>query len=191
MWQNTKTEYGFLAIILHWLMAVIICFLFGLGLYMVELNYYHEWYRSAPALHKSIGICLAILWSIRLLWRAIQPRPLILQGSGRWNRWERRLAALMHGLLYLLIISICFSGYLISTADGRGIDVFSLLTVPALPWRFEAQEDVAGWWHFYLAWTLILMVCLHALAALKHHFINKDDVLKKMLKPGKGDHILK
>jgi cytochrome b561 len=96
----------------------------------------------------------------------------------------------MHRLLYVLIICICMSGYLISTADGRGIDVFSLFTVPALPAQFEAQEDVAGWWHFYLAWALILMVCCHALAALKHHFIDKDDVLLKMLKPGKsGNHM--
>ena len=191
MWRNTNAHFGLVAIILHWVMALIIFFLFGLGLYMVELNYYHEWYRTAPDLHKSIGFCLALLWLIRLLWRLTQPRPQTMDGEGRWHRWERRLAGGMHWLLYVLIMAICISGYLISTADGRGIEVFSLFTVPALPVQLERQEDVAGWWHFYLAWTLILMVCLHALAALKHHVIDRDDVLKKMLTPGKsGDRIL-
>jgi cytochrome b561 len=183
MMKNTSTRFGLVAIVFHWLMAVMIFFLFGLGLYMVELNYYHEWYRTAPDLHKSIGITLLVLWCIRLLWRWTQIQPQTITGTTRWQLWERRLAAAMHVLLYLLIICICVTGYLISTADGRGIEVFSLLTLPALPLQLENQEDVAGEWHFYLAWALILMVCLHALAALKHHFIDKDDVLKKMFRP--------
>ena len=191
MWKNTQEQFGLAAIMFHWLMALMIFTLFGLGLYMVELNYYHDWYRSAPVLHKSLGICLAILWGLRLLWRATQVSPQTIRGQGRWQIWERRLAALMHLALYILIICICVSGYLISTADGRGIEVFSLITIPASPLQMENQEDIAGWWHFYLAWALIIMVGFHALAALKHHYIDKDDVLKKMFRPAKsGDRIL-
>ena len=131
MWRNTNTHFGLVAIILHWLMALIIFIMFGLGLYMVELNYYHEWYRSAPALHKSIGFCLALLWLVRLFWRLTQPRPQTIVGDARRQRWERRLADWMHWLLYILLLSIFLSGYLISTADGRGIEVFSLFTIPA------------------------------------------------------------
>jgi len=185
MWKNTKDHFGLVAIFLHWLMALIIFGLFGLGLYMVELNYYHEWYRTAPALHKSLGFTIFVLWCARIIWRISQVQPETIIGDGRWQVWERRLALMMHLLLYLLIACICVSGYLISTADGRGIEVFSLFTVPALPVQFDGQEDLAGWWHFYLAWALILMVCCHALAALKHHFMDKDAVLKTMLRPGK------
>jgi cytochrome b561 len=73
------------------------------------------------------------------------------------------------------------SGYLISTADGRGIWIFELVEVPAVTALIENQEDIAGEIHFILAWCLIGLVAVHAAAAFKHHFINKDDTLKKML----------
>jgi cytochrome b561 len=80
------------------------------------------------------------------------------------------------------LLSLFISGYLISTADGRAIEVFNWVSVPALGELFENQEDVAGDIHFYLAWTLIGLAVVHALAALKHHFINKDDTMKQMLR---------
>lgn len=187
MFKNTKQHYGLMAILLHWGMALLIFFMFGLGLYMVDLDYYHAWYQSAPDLHKSLGFCVLLLWLVRLIWRWSQVQPETMQGQGAWQRMERKLAWTMHILLYILIPVICLSGYLISTADGRGIEVFSLFTVPSLPVSIDRQADVAGNWHFYLAWALILMVCCHALAALKHHFIDRDEVFKNMLKPGKNE----
>ncbi|KZZ44246.1 hypothetical protein A3755_21060 [Oleiphilus sp. HI0085] len=88
-------------------------------------------------------------------------------------------------MLYILMFLIMSSGYLISTADGRGVGVFELFDVPALPSLIENQEDIAGEIHFYLAWTLIVLVILHVAGALKHHFINKDTTLVKMLRSGK------
>jgi cytochrome b561 len=76
------------------------------------------------------------------------------------------------------------SGYLISTADGRAIDVFNLFSVPALVSGFDNQEDIAGLVHQIIAYSLIALVVLHALAALKHHFIDRDRTLKRMLNPG-------
>ena len=78
---------------------------------------------------------------------------------------------------------LMMTGYLISTADGRGIAVFGLFEIPALSISFENQEDIAGEIHWLLAWGLILMVGLHAMAAIKHHVINKDDTLLKMIRP--------
>jgi cytochrome b561 len=98
---------------------------------------------------------------------------------------EKRAAKLAHGVLYLLMLMIFLSGYLISTADDRGIDVFDWFTVPSMGELIDSQEDIAGLVHEYLAYTLIAMVVLHALAALKHHFIDKDNVLKRMVKPTK------
>ncbi|MOA52423.1 hypothetical protein D3C78_1757160 [compost metagenome] len=74
-----------------------------------------------------------------------------------------------------------FSGYLISTADGRGIEVFGWFTVPATLSGIDGQEDIAGVVHLWLAWGLIGMAALHALAALKHHFIDRDATLSQML----------
>ncbi len=184
MWKNTHQGYGLLTIVLHWLMALLVMFLFGLGLYMVELNYYHEWYRTAPALHKSIGVFVFFLLLIRTLGRLMQIQPQTFVAHTRLQRLEACLAKWIHRLMYVLIASICISGYLISTADGRSVDIFDLWALPALPIQFDNQEDIAGDWHFYLALFLMLMVACHALAALKHHFIDRDEVLKKMLRSG-------
>jgi cytochrome b561 len=75
------------------------------------------------------------------------------------------------------------SGYLISTADGRGVAVFNLFEIPALPFQFDQQEDIAGSIHEVLAWTLIALTSLHGLAAFKHQPINKDSGLMRMIKP--------
>ena len=85
-----------------------------------------------------------------------------------------------HGLLYLGLFGVMISGYLISTADGRGIGVFGWFEVPALISGLPEQEDVAGLIHKYLAWGLVIFAVIHALAALKHHFIDRDATLVRM-----------
>ena len=83
--------------------------------------------------------------------------------------------------MYAILLALFASGYLISTEDGRGIDVFTWFTVPSLGALFENQADIAGQVHFYAAWSLIIIAAVHAIAALKHHFINKDNTLRKMI----------
>jgi cytochrome b561 len=80
------------------------------------------------------------------------------------------------------MVALMFSGYLISTADGREVDVFNLFSLPAMPFSIDNQEDIAGDVHEILAWTLILLSTIHGLAALKHHFVDRDNTLKRMLK---------
>ena len=82
--------------------------------------------------------------------------------------------------MYALLFGIFISGYLISTSDGRGIDIFDWYTVPSLGALFEDQSDIAGLLHYYFACTLIGLTSIHAIAALKHHFVNKDNTLRKM-----------
>lgn len=176
--KNGPHGYGWLSIALHWVMAIAVFGLFALGYWMVDLDYYSEWYRKAPALHKSIGISLLTLWLIRLVWRLIQTSP---KASVAHKKWELKVAKTAHVLLYSLMLVIMLSGYLISTADGRGIAVFELITIPSLGEFFVNQEDIAGDIHEWLAYCLIGLATLHALAALKHHFIDKDDTLIRML----------
>jgi cytochrome b561 len=175
---NTRQTYGVISIALHWLVALLVLSLFPLGLYMTSLDYYHPWYQAAPHLHRSLGITLLLLLSLRLCWRFISPPPQPLDGG---SRLLRRVAGLVHGGLYLLLFAIAVSGYLISTADGRGIEVFGWFTVPALLPAFKDMEDAAGDVHFVLAVSLIGLVALHGLAALKHHFIDRDSTLMRML----------
>jgi cytochrome b561 len=176
--RNNGDNWDLPTIILHWLSAIIVFGLFALGWWMVDLTYYSDWYKTAPDIHKSIGILLGLVTLFRLYWRATHKRPAVLG-----NRAERRLSALAHKLIYLLLISLFISGYLISTADGRGIDVFNWFTVPGFGSLIENQEDLAGEIHEWLAYSLIGLALLHAIAALKHHLINKDKTLTRMLKP--------
>lgn len=178
MIRNSARSYGWIAITLHWIMAAGIFFLFGLGLYMVELTYYDTWYKGSLDLHKGLGILLLILWLARFVWRLINPEPEI---TG--TVLEKKAAHFAHVVLYWVMLALMITGYLISTADGRGIDVFGLFEIPALSVSFDNQEDIAGEIHWWLAWGLILMAAGHGVAALKHQFINKDGTLNKMLRP--------
>ena len=177
-WRNDRMGYGLAAILLHWTMAVLVVGLFVLGDYMVGLDYYHPWYRAAPWWHQGLGVVLGLLWLLRLAWRLADPPPPPLGAP-----WERRAARLVHRLLYLLMLAVVVSGYLQSTADGRGVDLFGWLELPAILHGLPGQADLAGAWHRWLAWALILLAALHTLAALKHHFIDRDDSLRRMLLP--------
>jgi cytochrome b561 len=179
MLKNTTTGYGLIAILLHWLMALAIFGMFGLGLYMVELTYYDSWYHGSLETHKSIGIVVAMVWIARLGWRLLNPTPKGLSEKSL----ENSAAHLAHIALYALMLALMVSGYLISTADGHPINVFDLFSVPATL-TGENQEDVAGDIHEVLAWLLMAMVAVHALAALKHHLVSKDNTLRRMIRPG-------
>ncbi len=178
MWRNTADTYGLVAVLLHWLIAAVVVGLFALGLWMVELTYYDTWYRRAPELHKGIGVMLLLTLLLRLGWRLVNPRPRPEPGQ---SALEQRIARLTHRLLYLLPLLVMTSGYLISTADGRPLDVFGLFSVPATLTGLPSQADLAGDVHLVLAIALVTLAAVHALAALKHHFIDRDATLLRML----------
>lgn len=176
--KNTRTRYGLVAISMHWLVALTVIGLAILGLWMVDLSYYSPYYRIAPFWHKSIGLTLLAVMVFRLLWRCFNPRPAHLPNH---KRWELNLAGMVHVLLYLLLFVIVISGYLISTATGQGISVFGWFEVPALITGLPAQADRAGAVHYWVAIGVLGLAALHALGALKHHFLDRDDTLRRML----------
>ncbi|TGN40080.1 cytochrome b [Marinobacter confluentis] len=176
--RNTVREYGLVAIVLHWLVAVVIFGLFALGFWMVDLDYYHEWYKQAPDIHRSVGILLLGAMLFRLLWRLTNLRPGPLPGH---SRLEALAAHGAHLLLYLLIFTAMISGYLISTADGSSISVFGWFDVPSLTGRIKGMEDIAGVVHYWVTWVIVGLASLHGVAALKHHFVDRDDTLRRML----------
>lgn len=177
MLKNSSKSYGWVSIALHWLMAIGLIYTFGLGLYMVELTYYDSWYHGSLALHKSIGLLLIAALLLRLSWRWFNTQPAPLSAP----HWQQRTAHYLHGGLYAVLAALMLSGFLISTADGKGVSFFELLEVAAIPLSIDNQEDLAGEIHHLLAWLLCAMVALHALAAIKHHLIDKDRTLKRIL----------
>ena len=174
---NTTNRYGLVAIVLHWIMAVMIFGLFALGWYMVDLTYYDKLYKTLPFVHKSVGVLFALLLIFRLLWRMINITPNFEQSLASWEKMAARIA---HMALYILMILIAASGYLISTANGASIAVFDLFQLPAIITGLPDQEDISGLVHKYLAYALMGLALLHAGAALKHHYIDKDNTLRKM-----------
>ncbi|MCG9577682.1 cytochrome b [Vibrio tubiashii] len=174
--KSEVKNYNLVARGVHWISALVIIGLFAVGIWMVDLSYYSEWYRTAPHWHKSIGLLLAGLTLFRLFWKIVTASPKV-EGVA----YEVIGAKLAHLGMYAILLALFASGYLISTEDGRGIDVFTWFTVPGLGALFENQADIAGQVHFYAAWALIIIAAVHAIAALKHHFINKDNTLRKMI----------
>ncbi|MEC6823669.1 cytochrome b [Photobacterium sp. NCIMB 13483] len=163
---------------LHWLVALTVMGLFALGWWMVELNYYHAWYKTAPDTHKSIGLILLFFVGIRLIFRMLTASPVAISTHAKWEKW---LAKYTHWALYGVLMIVMLSGYLISTADGRAISIFGLFDMPATLTNIKNQEDITGTIHWYGACILIGLTLLHAIGAIKHHFLDKDDTLKRML----------
>lgn len=176
--KNTPRRYGLVSAALHWLIAIVVYGMFALGLWMVTLSYYDGWYHQAPELHKSIGVLLMMGLIVRVAWRIYSPAPAALKN---YSRFTRLAAALGHLALYLLLFSIAISGYLISTADGKAIGVFGWFEIPATLANAGTQADLAGSLHLWLAWSVVVLSVLHGLMALKHHFIDHDDTLNRML----------
>lgn len=177
-WRNSSTQWGWLAIGFHWVTVFTVISLFSLGLWMVELKYYDPWYKQGPFIHKSIGVLLFILTLARLLWRYVNITPVELKAHPVWETYAARVS---HALLYILLFSVMLSGYFISTADGRAVEVFNLFSIPASIYGIEKQEDIAGEIHLALAIMLVSISSIHALAAIKHHFFDNDGTLKRMI----------
>ena len=128
MWRSGRDHYGIVAIGFHWTITVAFTGLVGLGAWMVGLTYYDPWYNDSLALHKAIGIVVLALALAKFGWRLADRKP----GFGPEVRaYERAGATVMHWLLGALLVVLPVTGYLISTSEGAGIDVFGLFEVPS------------------------------------------------------------
>jgi cytochrome b561 len=161
-------------------MAIIIIGLFVLGEYMVDLDYYDQWYQLAPWWHKSFGLSIFMLLVIRLVWKLTNITP---ESLASYKSWEIKSSKIVHTLFYVLLFITCISGYFISTAKGVSFDFFNMFKVPSIIILSETQAEQAGNIHEIATYGLLVLFILHFFAALKHHFINKDKTLIRMLKP--------
>jgi len=183
-WRNSSSGFGWVSIGLHWLVALLIYGLFGLGFYMTGLGYYDPWYTRGPEIHIALGVLLALLLLLRLAWRLGNPEPAMLG-----QPWEQRAAHWVHRSLYLLPFIVVISGYLIPTAKGEPLWLFDWFSIPALFSSEGTLADQAGAVHLYLAWAVIGISLLHAAAALKHHLIDRDATLMRMFgRTGRSDN---
>lgn len=170
-------KYTATAIALHWLIALAIIGMVALGFYMTGLPFSPrklQWYSW----HKWTGVCVLLLALFRLGWRISHRPPALPQHI---NSLERLAAHAGHGMLYLLMFAIPLSGWLMSSAKGFQTVLFGVLPIPDLLERNPELGNLLAGVHGGLNVLLIAVVIGHAAAALKHHFIDKDDVLTRML----------
>jgi len=175
--HNTEHRYGLIAILLHWLMAMLIFTMLGLGLYMTSLVFSMEKLKLY-GWHKELGILILMLAALRLLWRLTSIIPGLPAAMPQWQKLAARAAHLaFYGFMFVMPLT----GWLISSAAGLPVSFFGLFILPTLIPADENLRLLFSEMHQWLAYALIATIGAHVAAALQHHFINKDNILRRML----------
>lgn len=180
MHTNTP-RYDKVAIFLHWAIALLIIVMLTVGLTMEDYPIKYKF--LAYNLHKSTGIMVLVLSLFRLYWRFTHKAPPLPDGM---SGFEKFAAQATHWFFYFLIIAMPLSGWIMVSADAKFPTVFfTLFEVPQFPlptaYDTHATHEQFEALHYYLALGTIGLIALHVAAALKHHFINHDAVLRRML----------
>lgn len=171
------TRYSLPAIVLHWLAAILIVAGFGLGFTMVDMRLSPTKLRFF-SWHKWIGITVLLLACLRLLWRLFH-RPPDLPPT--MPAWQRTASHLSHWALYALMFVVPFSGWAYTSAAGVPVVYLGWVPLPDIAPVDEQLAEQLKTVHHTLDWTLLGVVLLHVAAALKHHFLDRDEVLARML----------
>lgn len=173
--KNTQTRYGISAIFLHWLMAVLIVGLLALGLYMTNLPISLQ-KLTLYGWHKEYGLLALFLVALRLTWRLGNVLPSL--SLPLWEKWAARS---VHAAFYVMMFAMPLTGWLMTSASGLPVSFFGLFVMPDLIAADERSRQLLQMVHEWIGYLFILLICLHIAAALKHHFIDKDDILRRML----------
>ena len=173
----SRQRYTGIAIALHWLIAVAILGTFLLGQYMTNL-------QLSPAklklysYHKWIGVTIFLLVLVRIAWRLAHRPPL---PPASMPAWQHSAASIAHFFLYALTLAIPVSGWLMSSASGFQVVYLGVIPIPDLLAKSKDAAQELKQLHEALNWLMVLVVAMHVAAALKHHLMDRDDVLQRML----------
>lgn len=168
--------YNPVALALHWTIAAIIFATFLLGLYMADLQLSPAKLRLY-SYHKWIGVTIFLLVIVRIAWRLTHRAPALLP----MPKWQVAAEHASHTLLYVLTLAIPITGWLFSSASGVQTVYFGVLPIPDLVAKNKAAAEAFKAAHWYLNMTMLLLVGVHVAVALKHHFVDRDNVLSRML----------
>jgi cytochrome b561 len=174
--RNTTRRWGAVAQLLHWTIVILIIVQFVLG-------YRAHWATGLKKLstvvpHKSWGITILALAVIRLVWRFVNPTPLL---PDNLKPWERAAAHVTHQGLYSLLFAMPLTGWIASSARSFPVSWFGMMQLPDFVAPNRPLYDSLMTVHDWLSWTLVAIALLHVAAAIKHHFVLKDHVLRRML----------
>lgn len=178
-WRSSDTDWSTPIKTLHWLLAIGVIGMAIFGLLIKYGDFSPVERIRLYALHKSTGLTILALALVRLGIRLIERRrPASPPGM---PRWQHAAATLSHVLLYVVLIGMPLSGWLYNSASGFPLQWFGQFQVPSLADRSEELKTLAGSLHFAGVCLLGALLVVHAGAAFKHHFIDRDNVLKSML----------
>lgn len=175
--RNDAERWGWVSLSIHWLTVVLVLTLCAVGLLMDELS-------NSPtkiqvyALHKSFGLTVLGLTAFRLLWRLYAGVPQPVPGT---PRWQSIAASLSHGALYVVLLAMPISGWLYNSASGFPLKWFGVVSLPKLSGYDPDVKAFAHDMHETLFLVLAAIITVHALAALKHHYFDRDRTLVRML----------
>jgi len=175
--EFTPLRYTRTAIALHWLIFVLIACGFALAVYMVDLPLSPQKLKFF-SWHKWIGVTVFMLALARVAWRIAHPAPAL---PAAVPAWQRRAAAVNLVALYVLILAIPPTGWLYSSATGVPTVYLGLVQLPDLIAKDKALAEQLKLVHVTLNFFMLMLVIIHAAAALKHHYVDRDDVLERML----------
>jgi cytochrome b561 len=179
MSNSNSSKYSGIAILIHWLMALLIVVAFAMGLYMVDLSFsmarvklfnYHKW----------LGITILALAALRLLWRLFHRAPGL---PNSMPSWQKVASHGTHWLMYALFFATPLLGWAYSSATGFQVVYLGLFPLPNWVGKDKELAKVLEDYHAYAAYALAAIVVLHVAAAIKHAIIDKDGVMSRML-PG-------
>ncbi|MEM7546425.1 MAG: cytochrome b [Pseudomonadota bacterium] len=184
--RNTRTTWGLPARILHWAMSLMIFGLIAVGFYSAEVTQDLMLQFTLVQLHKSWGFTVFVLVLIRIVWRLMNPTPALPEAM---PKRERLIAHGVQYLLYALMIIMPLSGWLMASASelqelyGIKNKVFGLFEMPDpfVPGS-SALEEIFASIHFWCALLLTLVLLAHIAGAVKHHFVDRDPVLRRMIR---------
>lgn len=179
--HTNSPRYNAVAVFLHWTIALLILGMIALGLTMGDIPIKYRF--LAYNLHKSFGLLVLALSLFRLYWRLTHKAPPLPEGMPGWERFGAHAS---HTLFYFIILALPLSGWIMVSANAKFPTVFfSLFDVPKFPlpaaYDTHATHELFEGVHYYLAMGTLALVAVHVGAALKHHFIDKDSVLRRML----------
>jgi cytochrome b561 len=180
MLTNSADRYGVVSRLLHWVMAVLILAMIGLGASMTDLDQGDPLRPQLFSLHKAVGITLLALALLRLFWIIASCPPAL---PAALKRWEIMLSKTTKGLLYVLMLATPIAGYLMSSAAGEPVSYFGLFEIPGLIGKNHDLQEALGEVHGFFAFSILTLSGLHVAGAIKHRMIDKDpeaDVLKRM-----------
>jgi cytochrome b561 len=178
--SDTHTAFGAVTKVAHWLTALAVFGMIGLGWYMADLPLGAA-KLELYGLHKSIGVLILVATVARVGWRSRQPGPGALPSHASW---EHLSAKGTHLALYTCLIGLPLTGWVASSGAGFPVSVFGLFTLPNLVGPDPALQKGAAEVHSWMAWTMVGLIALHILGALKHHVVDKDDTLRRMAPQG-------